>query len=289
MSTPRFLTLPPGTRPRRLTTGRGELAGLDTAPAAGTPARRTAVLVPGFTGSKEDFLPILRRLAGAGHRVVALDQRGQYESVGPDDAQAYDIDSLGADVLDVVAALDAGPVHLLGHSFGGLVARAAAICRPAALCSLTLLGSGPGPVSGSEAERARLLAEALQVWDLPQIWEAMRAMEEAAGDRVALPEAVDAFLHRRWLANNPTGVLTMVRQLLHTPDRVDALRATGVPVLVAYGESDYVWTPAEQAAMARRLGARLKEIPAAAHSPAVEAPDRTADLLLDFWALVEGR
>jgi pimeloyl-ACP methyl ester carboxylesterase len=246
------------------------------------------VLVPGFTGSKEDFLPVLARLAAAGHRVIAVDQRGQYESAGPDDAAAYRIDTLGADLLAVVAALRDGPVHVLGHSFGGLVARAAAIYEPESLCSLTLLCSGPGPVGESEAGRARLLIEALDVWDLAQIWDAMRAMEEAAGERVALPEAIDAFLHRRWLANNRTAIATMVRQLLDAPDHVDALRAAGVPVLVAFGEDDYAWPPTEQAAMGRRLAARVSPIPGAAHSPAVEAPDVTADLLLEFWAAVEG-
>ena len=38
------------------------------------------MLIPGFTGSKEDFLPILEPLAAAGRTVYAVDQRGQYQS-----------------------------------------------------------------------------------------------------------------------------------------------------------------------------------------------------------------
>ncbi|MGH3628655.1 MAG: alpha/beta fold hydrolase, partial [Sciscionella sp.] len=40
----------------------------------------TALLVPGYTGSKEDFVPLLAGLAGSGIDVVAIDVPGQYES-----------------------------------------------------------------------------------------------------------------------------------------------------------------------------------------------------------------
>jgi len=52
---------------------------------------------------------------------------------------------------------------------------------------------------------------------------------------------------------------------------------------VAYGEDDYVWSPAEQSCMAERLGARSEVIRGAAHSPAVEQPTATAALLAEFW------
>jgi pimeloyl-ACP methyl ester carboxylesterase len=58
----------------------GTIAALDnrdTAPAGVGPV---VLLVPGYTGSKEDFLPLLRPLARAGFRAVAMDQRGQFES-----------------------------------------------------------------------------------------------------------------------------------------------------------------------------------------------------------------
>ncbi len=41
--------------------------------------------------------------------------------------------------------------------------------------------------------------------------------------------------------------------------------------------------------MARRLGARRLCIPAAVHSPAVEAPATTASALTQFWDAAEAR
>src|SRR4051812_21348746 len=122
--------------------GAGPLIALDT---GGDGVRGTVLMVAGYTGSKEDFAPLLAPLADAGYRVVALDQRGQYESPGPDDPSGYSVEELGSDVLAVGAVLreESGePLHLVGHSFGGIVCRSAVLSDPAAFSSFTLLGSG---------------------------------------------------------------------------------------------------------------------------------------------------
>jgi pimeloyl-ACP methyl ester carboxylesterase len=84
------------------------------------------LLVPGWTGSKEDFGPILEPLGEAGYLVTAVDQRGQFRSPFRPDGD-YSPIALGNDLRLAAAALGGG-VHLLGHSFGGLVARAAGAC-----------------------------------------------------------------------------------------------------------------------------------------------------------------
>src|SRR5262245_66068419 len=84
---------------RRLTaeTPRGPFAALEALPAAGAAERQPALLIPGYTGSKEDFLLVLGPLARAGRRVVAIDMRGQYESPAAADA---DGDGLAAPAPD---------------------------------------------------------------------------------------------------------------------------------------------------------------------------------------------
>jgi pimeloyl-ACP methyl ester carboxylesterase len=139
-------------RHRTFDGGAGPLTALDT---GGDGECGTVLLVPGFTGSKEDFAPLLRPLCAAGHQVVALDQRGQFESPGPDDPARYSVAELGQDLVAVARQLraeGAGTLHLLGHSFGGLVSRAAVLAEPAAFTSLTLLGSGPSRLGGARAE-----------------------------------------------------------------------------------------------------------------------------------------
>lgn len=284
MSTPASLELPEGARPGTVVTPRGSFAVLDAMPAAGPCERGTALLAPGYTGSKEDFIALLGPLAMAGRRVVALDLRGQYQTAGPDDADAYDPAELGADVAAVARAVEA--THLLGHSFGGLVVREAVLggYTPA---SLTLLSSGPGALTGPRAEGLHSLLSLLDSVPPSQlgaklagIWHStLKPQAVAAGT----PAPIVAFLEERMLANNPTGMVTMAAHLLKADDKTGDLAARHIPAFVLYGEDDDAWPTAQQREMAVRLGAERFCIPAAAHNPNVEAPATTAHALTTFW------
>ena len=245
------------------------------------------LLVPGFTGSKEDFLPLFPLLATRGYTAMALDQRGQHESEGPASADEYGLDQLGADVLAVAAQLSSPP-HLVGHSLGGLVARQAALSQPDAIRSLVLLDSGPGPLVVQTQLRA--LVEALPQLSLAQIW-AIKAGMEAELGVPAPPQDVALFLEQRWLSTSVHSLLGMAQVLLHAPDRTDELAAlvSDLPTLVMFGEADVDTWPVEvQAQMARRLGVRHVVIREAAHSPVVENPIVSADHLAGFFLEVDG-
>jgi len=245
------------------------------------------VLLPGFTGSKEDFREILTPLAAGGRRVLAYDQRGQYQSPGPDDPAGYTVDALAADLLGLQQGLHLPAVHLVGHSFGGLVARRAVLLRPAIARSLTLLGSGPQALTGPRVEVLPLLAPVLAQGGLPALVEATDALGASDPRNLALPAAIRQFLRDRMLASAPAGLLGMATALTTEPDRVPELRATGVPTLVLHGQNDDAWTPSVQADMAQQLGARYEVVPEAAHSPAVENPAATARLMRAFFDNVE--
>jgi pimeloyl-ACP methyl ester carboxylesterase len=288
MSTPTSLELPEGTRQGVVETARGEFAMLDAMPAAGPCELGTALLVPGYTGSKEDFIAILGQLAAAGRRVIAIDLRGQYQTAGPDDPDAYDLRELGADVAALFAATRA--THLFGHSFGGLVVREAVLggCTPA---SLTLLSSGPAALPGPRAEELQFLLSYLDGTasaDLPaKIAEIWNGVLEPDAIAAGVPAHVVAFLRRRMLSNNPTGLVTMATQLLKAEDKTAELAARAIPASVLYGEADNDWPPAQQADMAARLHAERTCIPGAAHNPNVEAPATTAHALTKFWNAAE--
>ena len=158
MSTPTSLSLPDGVRRSVIETRRGSFAALEAMPGSGVCERQPAVLVPGFTGSKEDFLAILHQLGAAGRRVLAIDLRGQYQTPGPDDPDAYAIRELGADVAAIVDAMavraggagdgELGTVHVVGHSFGGLVVREALLGGGRHVGSVTFMSSGPDQLTG---------------------------------------------------------------------------------------------------------------------------------------------
>lgn len=283
MSTPRSVQLPDRVQRVTLPTSRGGRAAL-----AGPPprdVRGAALLVPGFTGSKEDFLALLAPLAEHGWQAYAIDQLGQYESPGPDEPGAYALDALAADVRELVAHLTrtGQPVHLLGHSFGGLVCARSAIggARPA---SLTLLCSGPGALPAERFGALPALHAALPGVTLDEVWQAKQAMEAASGPAASAPDDVHAFMKQRFVANSPIALREFAGHLMTAPDHVDALAVTGVPTLVAYGDGDDAWPLPVQDAMAHRLRSVPVVIDDAGHSPAVDQPEVLAGLLAAVWA-----
>ncbi|CCK27623.1 hydrolase [Streptomyces davaonensis JCM 4913] len=284
MTTPAPLTPPPGARAYPLRTVRGDFAVVDCAVPDGVEARGVVVLLPGFTGSKEDFTLLHEPLTARGYRTVAVDGRGQYESDGPvDDESAYAQGELAQDVLAQAAALGA-PVHLVGHSFGGQVARAAALLDHSPFRSLTLVASGPARISLSQQQRVELLRDALAVMTMPEVWEAILAMgppEEVGGPARGLG-GLDQ-LRRRWLGNKPAQLITAGRQLCTEPDRVTELAAVPLPFHVLSGEKDNTWPVHVLDEMALRLHARRTIVPGAEHSPNIEQPLATAEALATFW------
>ncbi len=276
--------LPEGVQARSIDIAGGPLACHD-AEAEGE-VRGTILMVPGFTGGKEDFRFVLKPLAEQGFRVVAIDQRGQHESKGPDDPAAYTIGQLAQDLLQVVAALGDGPVHLVGHSFGGLVSREAVLADPSVFRSLVLMDSGPAALTGPRADVLPFLKPVLEEGGMQALWEASEAISATRPGRKEVTDEVREFLKARMLGSSPVGLATHADELLSAPDRVTELAAVGLPLLVMYGENDDAWLPSVQDEMASRLGAPVIVIPDSVHSPAAENPSLTAQVLRDFLSQV---
>jgi pimeloyl-ACP methyl ester carboxylesterase len=190
-------------------------------------------------------------------------------------------------VAAALAADGGGPVHLLGHSFGGLVTREAVIAEPDLFRSLVLLGSGPAAIGGERKDRMAYLEPLLRHGGMPAVYAAVEELAKLDPTWSASPAELREVLRVRFLASSGPGLKGMGDALLAEPDRVDELAAVGLPLLVCHGEHDDAWLPATQAAMARRLRARHEVVAGAVHSPAVEAPADTVAVLSDFWADVE--
>ncbi|MFI5426187.1 alpha/beta fold hydrolase [Aeromicrobium sp. UC242_57] len=161
MSVPKSLELPEGVTATTLQTPRGEFAAHTAF--ADEPVGHV-LLIPGWTGSKEDFTPVLPLLAAAGFDVTTYDQRGQFETVGrPHDD--YSLPGLAADAVAVRATSGRPASHVMGHSFGGLVAQHATTLQPDAWLSLSLLCTGPGALG--ESSRRPLKKPAAAIGKVP--------------------------------------------------------------------------------------------------------------------------
>lgn len=276
VSTPTSVNLPAGVRRSQIRTGRGAFAALTAQPEHGVCERETALLVPGYTGSKEDFIAVLDLLAAQGRRVFAIDMRGQYQTPPGD----YSARALAADIAAIVQVT--GARHLLGHSYGGLVARDAVLDElDGDLSSFTLMSSGPAALAGPRAAELTATLGALNGRTLADIWDSLLEPRAIAA---GVPTVIREFLRDRTLATDHNGLLCMASNLLSATDRTDELaKHATLPMLVLYGENDNTWSPALQEEMALRLGASRVCIPGAVHSPNVEAPATTAGALSAFW------
>lgn len=259
----------------------GRTAALDTGAAD---AAGVVLLVPGFTGSKEDFLPLLRPLAAAGYRAVAIDQRGQYQSEWAESPIGYRLEALAADLNELAQLLAPGTgLHLVGHSFGGLVGRMAVLQAPQRYADLVLMGSGPAGIQGRRRALLDVGAQVLADRGMAALWEQLQLQAQADPRYVRPAPALNAFLRERFMATDPVGLKAMGTFLREEPDRTGQLAAVGKPIMVLHGVDDDAWPGPVQAEMAERLAASYRVIQAAAHSPAVENPPATATALVEFW------
>lgn len=237
------------------------------------------VCVPGMGDVRAQYRFLTPRLLRAGFRVVTVDLRGHGES----DATFSDHErtSAGADLVALVQALDAGPAHLIGSSFGAAAAVWAAAEVPELVASATLVGPFVRDVPVPLVQRLGMRVMLARPW-AARAWVAWYA-KLYPGSK---PDDFQAY--RQALRRN-----------LAEPGRVDALRAMATatsrdidprldrveaPSLVIMGtaDPDFADPAGEAHAVANRLGGQVVLVEGAGHYPHVQQPDTTAAAITHF-------
>jgi proline iminopeptidase len=112
----------------------------------------------GGPGATHDYLSPLADLTSFGYKVVMYDQLGCGRSQMPYDTSYFTIERGVEEVEGVRAQLSLGKVHLIGHSYGGLLAIAYALKYQQNLKSL-IIASGLASVPLTISEMNRLKSE----------------------------------------------------------------------------------------------------------------------------------
>jgi proline-specific peptidase len=160
--------------------------------AAATDARLPLLILHGGPGATHQYLAPLESLARGGRRVIFYDQIGCGRSGGPrDDPDFYDARLFVDELQAVRDALGLERVHLLGQSWGGMLAMQYALDDPAGLASIVVADS-PADMRHWVAEANRLRA------DLPADVAATLTAHETAGTTTdpAYAAAVEVFYRR---------------------------------------------------------------------------------------------
>jgi pimeloyl-ACP methyl ester carboxylesterase len=238
-------------------------------------AKADVVLVHGFTGSKEDFNLIGPLLADAGYRVLTFDNRGQHESAHSSREDAYQIQSLAFDVIELAREFGLHKPHLLGHSFGGLVAQRALVESPDSWASLTIFCSGPHWIPDKPDLEATI--KIMKTMSMKESWDRFKEESDKLLPRYELYK-------KRWTQSDPRSTLTMALHLQNAQPLIEQIVATKVPVHVIYGENDDAWPMPMQDQMAKELSAPCTIIKDAGHCPNEDQPEETVRVLSNFWS-----
>ena len=233
-------------------------------------------------GTDESFGFTAQRPLGGERPLIVPDRRGYGDS--PDIGRSdYDVDA--ADVMELLG----DEAHLVGHSYGAVVAMLAAARRPEAVRSLALIEPGcyqaaaDDPTVRAALERNRQGMAALPP-DLPAE-EFLRMSSEPIGLPALEPTARrlraarSALLERPcWEAEIPVAALAAARR--------PTLVLTGTwenatPLYREYGGEPIM---ACARITADRIGAELLRVPGASHWPHAERPDVVNAALRDLWS-----
>jgi pimeloyl-ACP methyl ester carboxylesterase len=257
-------------------------------------AAHELVLLHGQPGSPADWQPVSARLPAQFH-AIAADRPGYGSSRLPAGGFAANARA----VLDDLDARGITRAVLVGHSYGGGVALAAAALAPRRVEAVILLASvGPGCVNGWD----RLLAApgtgqfcALVAWRLtPWIARVRLARTARRRGRPLRPDE-----HANWQVWGHSGrghrplwrtFLTEQRALLRELGELEhAIASVQAPVLLLADPRDTVVPLDTARRLARALpDAHLQLIDGAGHHLPRRAPDAVADAIVAFLAAAEG-
>lgn len=228
------------------------------------------LLLHGYSDSSGSWSLVLPRIP-RDFRVIALDQRGHGRSDRP--AGGYAVDDFATDAIQAMDALAVGSATVVGHSMGSFVARRVAERAPDRVSRLVLLGSAPTADNAAVRELLQVVNGLSDPVDPAFV-------REFQMSTAAMP--VPAPFMERVIANSQAMPARVWKAVL--PELV-AFRPTGTPrcpTLVVGGDLDGVFSAAEQAALAREIGATLDLEPGVGHALNWELPDRFVASLLRF-------
>ena len=256
---------------------------------AGNP--RVLVCVHGLSRQGRDFDTFAQAMQGE-YRVVCPDVVGRGESDRLADPMGYQIPAYVADMVTLLARLNAGTVHWVGTSMGGLIGLGLAALKNSPVSKLVLNDVGPSIEPAALARIGTYLG-------LPARW---RSLEEAADALWSISRGFGPHTREQWLAlTRPMlragadadggGFVPHYDPQIALPFRAitpEAARAgeavlwgmydaIACPTLLLRGaESDLLTRATAQAMTQRGPRALLREFDGVGHAPMLTSPDQVA-------------
>ena len=257
------------------------------------------VMLHGFPQFWYSWRDIAPRLADAGYRVVAPDQRGYNFSSkrGP-----FTVTALTQDIVNLVNALGQPRAHIVGHDWGGAIAWALGSARPAVVDRLAVINLPHLNSFFTAAVRGNLtqLAKSYYIGliQIPRLPEAalsangFRGMKKALTDS-ALPGTYSDEVLQRYVSAwaKPGALRAMLGWYRAIPAQAARnqlqpyMQAIAARTLVLFGEKDVALdVRVAVEGMKDVPNGRLVRFPDNSHFLPEERPAEVADLLVEHFA-----
>lgn len=256
---------------------------LDVGPRSAPPI----VLIHGYTGSIRWWDRVIPRLARR-HRVVAVDLLGHGGSDKPRDD--YSIPNQARLVARALGARGVSQAAVVGHSMGGSVAVALAADHPKAVGRLLVLDMATGPPSRQgfveRLSRTPFVGQVLR--HLATDGTIRDGYKDAFAPGFEVPDRFLVDFRAMTYTSYTQARKGSVEFLEERPldERVEAL---SVPALIVFGDRDRLTDPSDAHDYAATPRIDKATIAGAGHSPQVERPAETADLIRRFARGTDGR
>ncbi len=240
------------------------------------------VLLHGFSGDATTWREIGAVLQDD-YALIAIDLPGHGQSESPVDAARYRMESVAADIVDILARLGAGTCHLLGYSMGGRLALYLALHYGERFRCVMLEGASPG-LADKERTTRRIQDEALADTIEAEGIEAFVAHWESLPLWATQSESMIRRQRPQRLRNHPLGLANSLRGMGAgaQPNLWRILRRLQLPCLLLAGERDAKYRRLNRQMAALTPRAKLALIPAAGHNTHLEQPEAFCRALLSF-------
>jgi pimeloyl-ACP methyl ester carboxylesterase len=242
------------------------------------------VLLHGF-GAAIDWWDEIAPDLARDHRVIRVDLIGHGGTDAP--RSGYSIERQAALVSAILDNLGADRVTVIGHSMGGEVATALAEIKPERIEGIILIDS-PATAGGNftimaDAYFDPVLGELLSHFTSDQA--IRRGLAQGFAPGFPVPERFVADLKQLTYNAFRTAHEESIAYRKSKPpyERIGALKPVP-PFLAIFGARDAIVPPGHAKLFARVPGAKVAMIEGAGHSPMVESPAKTLELIRGFLA-----
>ena len=249
-------------------------------------SKKFLILLHGFTGCAEDWLPVIEQMPDK-YNYVAIDLIGHGKSDAPSNSSLYSVESMVKQIKFIKDKLTSEKVFFLGYSMGGRLALNFAINYPDDVKGLILESSTAGIKNDDERNKryesdmkiveyieSHSLEEFIEYWSDQELFNTQRRF---SNDKLKKIKKKKAASSKIGYANSLRGFSTGIMPPVH-----DKLKKIPLKVLLITGDLDSKFTGINARLAKRFFKAKHKIVRNSGHNTHLEEPKRFVEIVTNY-------